>query len=127
MTIRVRATLSDDSVPTGISGARFAILRSGSARNTALERSANAVSAIRSRRARAGLLLPLSVLCLSVHGQEYEPDADEELIMEEVVVTGSRIKRRDYTSPSPLTTVGRDDLEFSGQPTLEEIPKQRLG
>jgi outer membrane receptor protein involved in Fe transport len=70
------------------------------------------------------LLLPLSVLCLSVHGQEYEPDADEELIMEEVVVTGSRIKRRDYTSPSPLTTVGRDDLEFSGQPTLEEYLNQ---
>jgi iron complex outermembrane receptor protein len=40
--------------------------------------------------------------------------------LEEVVVTGTRIKRRDYTSISPLSTISREDIEFSGQPTLEE-------
>jgi iron complex outermembrane receptor protein len=40
--------------------------------------------------------------------------------LEEIIVTGTRIRRRDFTSPSPLVTISREDLEFSGQPTLEE-------
>ncbi|MGB5690173.1 MAG: TonB-dependent receptor plug domain-containing protein, partial [Woeseiaceae bacterium] len=44
--------------------------------------------------------------------------------VEEIVVTGSRIKRRDFVSASPLTTISRDDLVFSGQPTLEESLNQ---
>ena len=50
--------------------------------------------------------------------QDQAPEEDESLL-EEVVVTGTRIKRRDYTSPSPLTTISRQEIEFSGQPTLE--------
>jgi len=49
---------------------------------------------------------------------------DEVVVMEEVIVTGSRIKRRDFTSPSPLTTIDREAFEFSGQPTLEEYLNQ---
>jgi iron complex outermembrane receptor protein len=49
---------------------------------------------------------------------------EEELALEEVVVTGTRIKRRDYTSISPLSTISREDIEFSGQPTLEEYLNQ---
>lgn len=52
-------------------------------------------------------------------GQAGDHDA-EFLELEEIVVTGTRIKRRDFSSPSPLVTVEREDLEFSGQPTLEE-------
>ena len=52
-----------------------------------------------------------------------DPD-DEEEYLEEVIVTGSRIKRRDYSSPSPLTTIDREAFEFSGQPTLEEYLNQ---
>ena len=43
---------------------------------------------------------------------------DEDSV-EEIVVTGSRIARRDYTAPSPITTVDRSSIENSGQPTLE--------
>jgi outer membrane receptor protein involved in Fe transport len=43
-----------------------------------------------------------------------------ENVLEEVIVTGTRIKRRDFSSPSPLATVDREAFEFSGQPTLEE-------
>lgn len=44
--------------------------------------------------------------------------------VEEVVVTGSRIKRRDFHSASPITTIDRDTIAFSGQATLEEMLNQ---
>ncbi len=53
--------------------------------------------------------------------EEFEED---ETLLEEVIVTGSRIKRRDFTSPSPLVTISREDFEFSGQPTIEEYLNQ---
>jgi len=48
-----------------------------------------------------------------------EPHTETEEL-EEIVVTGSRIKRRDFTSPSPIATIDRETIAFSGQPTLEE-------
>lgn len=51
-------------------------------------------------------------------------DSAEEDVADEVIVTGSRIKRRDFTSPSPLATIDRDAIKFSGQPTLEETLNQ---
>ncbi len=44
--------------------------------------------------------------------------------IEEIVVTGSRIKRRDFITPSPLTTIDRDDIGFAGQATIEETLNQ---
>ncbi|MGD8356617.1 MAG: TonB-dependent receptor [Lysobacterales bacterium] len=49
-----------------------------------------------------------------------EPADQEPSIIEEVIVTGTRIKRRDFDSPSPLVTVPREDFEFSGQPMLDD-------
>jgi len=63
------------------------------------------------------LQLPLQALAQDPGDPEYE---DSDPALEEVVVTGTRIKRRDLSSPSPLVTVDRELLEFSGQPTLEE-------
>jgi outer membrane receptor protein involved in Fe transport len=48
----------------------------------------------------------------------------DEAVVEEIVVTGSRIPRRDFGAPSPITTVDRDTLVNSGQPTLEESLNQ---
>ena len=57
--------------------------------------------------------------------QQSDFDADSsDAVIEEVIVTGTRIKRRDSTSPSPLTTITREDFEFSGQPTIEEYLNQ---
>jgi iron complex outermembrane receptor protein len=39
--------------------------------------------------------------------------------IEEIVVTGSRLMRRDFSAPSPITTISREALAFSGQVTLE--------
>lgn len=52
-------------------------------------------------------------------------DSDEAgEVVEEIVVTGSRIKRRDYNSPSPISTVDRDAIAFTGLPSLEETLNQ---
>ena len=47
-----------------------------------------------------------------------DSDGTQETI-DEIVVTGSRLKRRDFTSPSPIATIDRDTLLNSGQGTLE--------
>lgn len=39
--------------------------------------------------------------------------------IEEVVVTGSRISRRDYQSDSPIVTINQSALAAAGQPTLD--------
>jgi outer membrane receptor protein involved in Fe transport len=44
--------------------------------------------------------------------------------IDEIVVTGSRIKRRDFNTPSPLATINSDDFVFSGQATIEEALNQ---
>jgi outer membrane receptor protein involved in Fe transport len=44
--------------------------------------------------------------------------------METVVVTGSKIARRDYSSPSPIVTTGKDVLQESGNVTLEATLNQ---
>jgi len=44
--------------------------------------------------------------------------------IEEVVVTGSRIPRRDFVAPSPITTIDRSMIDNSGQPTLESVLNQ---
>jgi hypothetical protein len=41
-------------------------------------------------------------------------------VIEEIVVTGTRIKRRDFVTPSPLATLGREDILMSGQATIVE-------
>ncbi|SDE02021.1 TonB-dependent receptor plug domain-containing protein [Kordiimonas lacus] len=46
---------------------------------------------------------------------------DENFDVEEVVITGSRIVRRDYTSPSPVATVGQEQVATSGAVTVEQI------
>lgn len=57
-----------------------------------------------------------------------QDDADDAALdkgtIEEIVVTGSRIKRRDFNTPSPLTTISSDDIAFSGQATIEETLNQ---
>lgn len=68
------------------------------------------------------------IACLMLPGLGVAENTDEALeaepVIEEVTVTGTRIQRRDFTSPSPLVTITREELEFSGQPTLEDYLNQ---
>jgi hypothetical protein len=67
----------------------------------------------------ATVIAALSLLQSPLHAQDDTAVADDEWL-EEVVVTGSRIARRDFASPSPITTIDRDAIEASAQATLEE-------
>jgi len=56
------------------------------------------------------------------------PPADRRAATEEVTVTGSRIRRKDLTTPAPVTVVTREQLEASGRVTigdfLQTMPEQ---
>ncbi len=47
--------------------------------------------------------------------------ADEDVTFEEVVVTGSRIKRKDLTATSPVAVVNADEFKFSGTINVEQV------
>lgn len=57
------------------------------------------------------------------HAQEPSGDRGND-VLEEIVVIGSHLKRRDFTSPSPIATLDRQALSFAIQPTMEELLNQ---
>ena len=67
------------------------------------------------------LIVVLAAFWPSMGGaQGVTPAADDDDVIENIIVTGSRIKRRDYSSPSPLVSIDRADLISAGRATLEE-------
>lgn len=50
--------------------------------------------------------------------------SDDSAQVEEVVVTGSRIARKDYTAESPIVTVTQDNLQAAGPASLETTLNQ---
>lgn len=64
----------------------------------------------------AALALPQCALAQDTAGTSN----DDETAIEEIIVTGTRIKRRDFSSISPLTTIDPTVIEYSGRPTLED-------
>ncbi len=57
--------------------------------------------------------------CVSLgSGQAY---AQDEEAVEEVVVTGSRIARKDLSSPSPVSVVSGDEFRLQGTPNVEQV------
>ena len=55
-------------------------------------------------------------------GQESELETQQEprKTVEEIVVTGSRIPRRDFNSPSPITTVDKLEFRLAGTTNVED-------
>lgn len=49
------------------------------------------------------------------------PISEEPGELEQIVVTGSRIARRDLTSPSPVSVIGEEEFELSGTNNTEEL------
>ncbi len=67
----------------------------------------------------AALLLCLPALALAQNASGDQQTAEEN-ILEEVYVTGSRIKRQDENSSSPVQTLSEDDLRVDGSLSLGE-------
>lgn len=49
------------------------------------------------------------------------PSADKAAVVGEVIVTGSRISRRDFQSDSPISTVSSEVIASTGQPSLDKV------
>ena len=64
-----------------------------------------------------GIACAISLMPGAVGAQDDTDTGDD---VEEIVVTGSRLVRRDFTAPSPIISVDRDDITSTGQATLEE-------
>lgn len=75
---------------------------------------------------------PVSILALisSLGGgtafaqQEIATSSDAGIAAEDIIVTGSRIARRDYVSESPITTMSNEAIRSAGQLTLEKAVSQ---
>ncbi|HWK51196.1 MAG TPA: hypothetical protein VNR40_14985, partial [Steroidobacter sp.] len=46
---------------------------------------------------------------------------DEQGAIEDVVVTGSRLARTGYETPTPVTVIGEGDILSSGQPNIADF------
>ena len=64
-------------------------------------------------------LIPLGFLVPPAATAQQAVDHTDDAI-EEIIVTGSRLIRRDFTAPSPIRTIDRETILASGQPTLED-------
>jgi iron complex outermembrane receptor protein len=71
------------------------------------------------------LILAVSVCSLGIAqatwGQDSSGAPAAEPLLEEVIVTGSRIKRQDYTSISPLVTLDAEQITLSGVTAVEDL------
>ena len=67
-----------------------------------------------------GLSLILMSSSLALWGGQVNAQVSSEEAIEEVVVTGSRITRRDFVSPSPLVTTEMEDVSTSGKATIDD-------
>ncbi len=82
------------------------------------------------RRIRSMAAAWFSALLTAGFAAAEEPEAErlKKDIEEEIVVTGSRIKRKDLTTPAPVTMVTREQLETSGRISigdfLQTLPAQ---
>ncbi|WP_417320327.1 TonB-dependent receptor domain-containing protein [Emcibacter sp.] len=56
-----------------------------------------------------------------LHQTAHAQEAEEEMVFEEVVVTGSRIKRKDIESVSPLAIADAAEIKFSGHNRIEDL------
>ncbi len=66
----------------------------------------------------ATLIASLALGATSVSAQDADTDGEE---FEEVVVTGSRIVRRDLSAPSPISTVDASEFKFTGAQNVEQV------
>ena len=67
-----------------------------------------------------GLVGVLLLLLVDTAVAQAGLQSDIDVAIEEIIVTGTRIKRRDALAPSPISTLERDVLSLAPQPTLEE-------
>lgn len=74
---------------------------------------------------RLALGVGAGALAVSVAPSAYAQDSGADEVIEEIVTTGSRIKRADLESASPVTVIDQDDIRVTGVTDVGEL-LQRL-
>ncbi len=69
----------------------------------------------------AAVLLLSCGTALAAAEEEAEDEEDEEEEVEEMIVTGSFIRRDNFDLPSPMATIDEVDLELAGTPDLGDV------
>lgn len=65
--------------------------------------------------------LLMSFVLIFSGGQTALAQDEDEVTLEEIIVTGSRLERTDITSVSPISVFSAADIELTGQPTMEDF------
>lgn len=73
----------------------------------------------RSNPAHSVYLGGLGLLCASLLSPVLQAAPDEKAVTEEVIVTGSRIKRDGFEASTPVAVVTAEDIKLSGQVNIE--------
>ena len=73
------------------------------------------------RNSLATLFLPAIAAFLAAPGASFAEQGDPAMEIEEIVVTGSRIQRKNLVSASPVTQVDADELLFQGTVRVEDM------
>ncbi len=69
----------------------------------------------------SALAIILTAFTGPVMAQESEQQADDGLSLDEIIVTGSRISRKDFVAPSPIVTTDMEAISVSGRTTVEDF------
>ncbi len=71
--------------------------------------------------AKSALVLGASLSVLGMGAPAFAQDAEEEEAEEAIVVTGTRIRQRDFQTTSPIATVGAEEISLTGTINVEEL------
>src|SRR5210317_1345164 len=66
-------------------------------------------------------VLTLGLFSLPSFAQDSDDSVDSDADVEEVIVTGSRIGRSEYSGINPVTLITSEDIEASGQLNISEV------
>ena len=58
---------------------------------------------------------------LAAESDDEEDEEEEDSGVEEMIVTGSHIRRTNFDLPSPIDVIGELDMELSGTPDLGDV------
>lgn len=74
------------------------------------------------RLSQLGLALSFAIFSLaSVEARAQSESADAELVLNQIQVTGSRIPREGFITPSPVTAITADEIRASGAVTAADL------
>lgn len=71
----------------------------------------------------AALAVSLAASALPVMAQDQDAGAEDEMLLEEVIVTGSRIVRDGFSSSSPVAVFDEDAITLAGNASIDEFLK----